>query len=633
MPKRVIAALYALIGALIVVSWWGAVSGEPIFDDPFLVTSSACFDSLAGLRRTLSFASGDYCAYRPLRYVSYGIDYWFGRGDFAAYHVGNIVRHVLVMLAAGGLATIVFGTREDGRIRPDRRAILAGATVALLWAMHPVQTDSVSYVSGRRDILAGLWTFVATGSAIWARERGGLWWLLPLWATLFGFMSKESTVIIPVVAALWMLRGDEVSRVMREHRGVLFALAVGLLLAVLYVLQRGVFQSYSQRDLFEWWGGSFLSNLATVAMLQVQYLRHALMLAPLIGDYYPDTIPLAYSLADGRALLGLALVFSILGGAAWLWRREPVAAWGLLFWLVGLAPVSHLIPHHELYAEHYLYIPLFGLMVALVSLAMRLVRLAPEPGRARTAARLFLAAAVALMAVQVVARNADWQNERVFYEEVVSHAPMNARAQGNLLFIYGDLGDWERMSVPCALLAARWTSTGEQGRTALARCADVAIQVGDMRSAHRYATQLVQFSPELGAGHRRLAMASAGLGLCDEALRATRDWASLTRASQSVRVMTSLLMQCPESTPEQRQWALDTVALALPLDPAEVPGLSTALLRHGDLGRALTALLQVETPFTAWPMSMKCLAWRLARREAPVALGCNTLQQAGMPER
>ena len=633
MATRVIAALYALIGALIVVSWWGAVSGEPIFDDPFLVSSSGCFDSLAGLRRTLSFASGDHCAYRPLRYVSYGVDYWFGRGDFTAYHVGNIVRHVVAMLAAGGLATIVLGTREDGRIQPDRQAILAGATVALLWSMHPVQTDSVSYVSGRRDILAGLWTFVATGSAFVARERGGLWWLVPLWATLFGFLSKESTVIIPVVAGLWMLRGDGVSRLLREHRGVLFALCVGLLMAVLYVLQRGVFQSYSQRALFEWWGGSFVSNLATVAMLQVQYLRHALMLAPLIGDYYPETIPLAYSLTDGRALLGLALVFSTLGAAAWLWRREPAAAWGLLFWLVGLAPVSHLIPHHELYAEHYLYIPLFGLVVAVVAVALRLIRLAPEPARALTAARLFLGATVALMALQVVTRNADWQNEQVFYEEVVAHAPRNARAQGNLLFIYGEQGDWERMQVYCVQLAERWTTTGEQGRTALARCADVAMQSDDLQAAYDFAAQLVQFSPGLGAGHRRLAMASAGLGLCDDAFRATWHWTSLTRAPQAVRVMTSLLVQCPASTPEQRQWALDTLQLALPLDASIVPDFSAALLGHGDLRRALDALLQVETPVTAWPAGIQCRAWQVLGTDGPAGLACNMSQHTGIPER
>ena len=633
MATRVIAALYAFIGALIVVSWWGAVSGEPIFDDPFLVSSSGCFDSLAGLRRTLSFASGDHCAYRPLRYVSYGVDYWFGRGDFSAYHVGNIVRHVLVMLAAGGLATIVLGTREDGRIQPDRRAILAGATVAMLWAMHPVQTDSVSYVSGRRDILAGLWTFVATGSAFLARERGGLWWLVPLWATLFGFLSKESTVIIPVVVGLWLLRGDGAARLLREHRGVLFALGAGLLLAVLYVLQRGVFQSYSQRDLFEWWGGSFVSNLATIAMLQVQYIRHALMLAPLIGDYYPETIPLAYSLTDGRALLGLALVFSILGGSAWLWRREPAAAWGLLFWLVGLAPVSHLIPHHELYAEHYLYIPLFGLVLAVVAVALRLLRIAPEPARALAAARLFLAATVALMALQVVTRNADWQNEQVFYEEVISHAPMNSRALGNLLFIYGDQGDWERMQVPCAVMADQWTTTGEQGRTALARCADVAMEVGDMRAAYRFASQLVQFSPELGAGHRRLAMASAGLGLCDDAFRATWDWTSRTRAPQAVRVMTSLLGQCPSSTPEQRQWALDTLDQALPLDLADVPGLSAALANHGDQARALAALLRFEVPPAEWPPGIQCRAWQRLQLGRLTIPACNMSQQVGMPER
>ena len=237
----------------------------------------------------------------------------------------------------------------------------------------------MSYVSGRRDILAGGWTIVSVYAALVAQRRGGLWWLVPLWTTLFAFLSKESAVVIPVLFLMWTIRDAELKRWVREHVAVVVSVGVGLFLSFLLVLYRGVFASHSNRA-FEWWGGSIESNFATVATLQVHYVRHVLLSHPLIGDYRPDTIALAEGFGDPRAIAGVLVVVGILALALWLRRRRPIVAFGLLWYLVSLSPVSHVFPHHELFAEHY-HIPLVGLALAAVDAARWALSFTPDPAR------------------------------------------------------------------------------------------------------------------------------------------------------------------------------------------------------------------------------------------------------------
>jgi hypothetical protein len=546
---RVVIAWLALY-ALVILAWWNSISGGPIFDDHFLVVADGCFGSWAGIKRTLSLLSSDVCAYRPMRYLSYGVDRAVLGSGFWSHHVGNIANHLLSTTSAGLLGAVLFSTRDgdDGHPLLPSGALWFGLVVAALWAMHPVQTDSVSYVSGRRDILAGGWTMFAVAGAIIARRRGGIWWLWPLWATLFGFLSKESAVVIPVVAALWLVRGTRWSDWAGRNAGVLLAVGLGLGLSFVFVLQRGVLDSYSQRGLFEWWGGSIVTNFATVAALQLLYLRQVFGLAPLIGDYHAETIPLATQFGDPRAAGGVALVLGLLALAVVLWRRRPLMAYGILYYLVGLGPVSHVIPHHELYAEHYLYIPLFGAVLATVDGARWLMELAPDAARARTYARVVLAVVLSMMALVIVSRNDVWQNERVFYEEVRRLAPTNQRAAGNLIHIYGDAGDWERMSAQCRWMAPQWIPGGAPGRQALMRCADVAASVNDRAGVEEFAGWLVRNHPDVGRGWRLLAQAATQAGECERGLESTNGWWETTRDPRAAELLTELWVRCDRPT-------------------------------------------------------------------------------------
>lgn len=512
-----------------VAAWSNALSGQPIFDDHFLVVQEDCFRSLDGLLRILQFEPYYACGYRPLRFISYGVDHWIF-GDFDGFKLGNVLRHLVAVGAAWLLAARLFA--DDAASRdPDgghawARGAWAGLAVAALWALHPTQTDSVSYVSGRRDVLVGLWTLVAVWGGTRASRRGGLWWLLPLWATLLAFLSKESAVVIPVLFLLWTIRGAELGQWFRQNVGVVVSVGIGLALSFVLVLWRGFFASHSQRHL-EWWGGDIGSNFATVAALQVHYLRHVFLAHPLIGDYSAETIPLAAGFGDPRALLGVALVIALLALAAWCRLRRPLLTYGVLWYLVALAPMSHILPHHELFAEHYLYVPLFGASVAVVDAVRWGIERAPAPERWTRIAVGVLAVVLAAMVVRVHARNLAYADELAFYEAVVEHAPGNQRAAGNLAYIHADAGRLREALYWFEEMRPRWTPGSGDERTALLRQIAVAQDAGELGLARTVADVVVERHPGIGAGHR----------LAAELAVQAQDWPAVWRhATAYVRV-------------------------------------------------------------------------------------------------
>lgn len=530
-PRPIVLA-YLALAAGVVLAWSGGLTGGPVFDDHFLVVHNPCFRTWDGIARTLSFASGEPCAYRPTRYLSYGVDVALLGDRFIAFKVGNLVRHLLVMGVAGYVATWLFAGAAD-RDTPSSTDRWAGLVVAALWALHPVQTDSVTYVSGRRDILVGLWILVAFATSLRALRGRSLWWAATLVATLMAFVSKESAVVIPVLVGAWALRGDRLGAALREHRRILGVLGVGLVLSAGLVVRRGLVDAFTHRGDFGWWGGSIASNFATVLALQGRYLRQVFTGGPLIGDYHAETIAIAEGFADGRALVGLALVVAMIAVVVLAWRRRPLIAFGVLWYAVALTPMSHVIPHHELYAEHYLYVPLFGLVLVVVALARDVVS-AWDPARLVVAA--VLGALGIAMGLGVAVRNTDWADERTFYESVIAKAPGNQRALGNLIYIYADAGEFERAVQVCGAMAGQWAPGSADEQSALVRCVDAAARDGDLVAVRALAGQLAAHHPDLGRGHRRLAEASRALQDPVTTWRAALDWHATTGSPDALQM-------------------------------------------------------------------------------------------------
>jgi protein O-mannosyl-transferase len=429
-PASRIGAVYyvsAALAAIAFVVYANSLGNEFVFDDRHLVLGSKRWLDLENTVKLLF-------SYRPVRNISYAIDLaiW-GERPFG-FHLTSVLIHA-------GVTVLVFLL-----IRRLTERMLPAFFTALIFAVHPIQTDAVAYISGRRDVLFGLFYVGAFLSYITYRSRSSkLYYVLFLLLWALSLMSKEMAVSLPMVIFLWNLcevwSEESGSRVKQFVSATRKALARDKLLYATLVVSSAAYVSFMifvqgstgrvSGEGLHYWGGSFWTNSLTALRVHGWYLKQLIWPTP-IAQYY-GAFDISDSLLDWRVLLSLASVLALLVWAFTLLKKHRLMAFAIFSYFAMLLPVSQIIPHHELVADHYLYLPMlsFGLMLSLL-----IERLASQGVGYRKAAYASAALIAVLFAVLTVRRNQDWKNEFAVWTANYAAAPNSPRAAHNLGGMY-----------------------------------------------------------------------------------------------------------------------------------------------------------------------------------------------------
>jgi tetratricopeptide (TPR) repeat protein len=429
-PPSKIGAVYYVSAALAVIAfvvYANSLANEFVFDDRHLVLGSRRWLNLENTVKLL-------LSYRPVRNISYAIDLavW-GERPFG-FHLTSVLIHA-------GATVLVFLL-----VRRLTERILPSFFTALIFAVHPIQTDAVAYISGRRDVLFGLFYVGAFLSYLTYRTRNSkLFYILFLALWALSLMSKEMAVSLPMVILLWNFcdvwnegSGSRVSQLLTAIRK---ALARDKLLYAALVVSAGAYVSFMifvqgstgrvSGEGIHYWGGSFWANTLTAVRVHGWYLKQLIWPTP-IAQYY-GAFGISYSLLDWRVLLSLASVLALLAWAFTLLKEHRLMAFAIFSYFALLLPVSQIVPHHELVADHYLYLPMmsFGLLLSLL-----IERLARMGVRQRKVAYATAALIALLFGALTVRRNQDWRNEFTVWAANYEAAPNSPRAAHNLGGMY-----------------------------------------------------------------------------------------------------------------------------------------------------------------------------------------------------
>ena len=376
------------------------------------------------LEHTYWWPYGESGLYRPITTLSYVFNYAvLGNGDRpAGYHEINFLLHIGNVLLVYLLARRWWKT--------GWKALAA----AVLWAVHPVLTESVTNIAGRADLLAGL----AVLSGLWMYLKSAESQGVRRWAWLGGIMltamcgvfCKENAVVLPGVMALFELSFRPPQQ--RRWR----ALALGCL-AVLPALAAMAYQRAAVLSKLPPVEIPFLDNpLAaagfwsaklTALRLLAKYLGLLIWPAHLSWDYSYAQIPMATgSLADWAGWLAVAAV----GAAAFLaWRFNRTVFFAIGFAFATFLPTSNLVlPIGTIFAERFLYLPAIALAICLVAAADGLGR---KTGYSRMAAVVLGVIGVTL-AARTWARNADWRDSVTVTTAGVEISPNSYKTHGAL---------------------------------------------------------------------------------------------------------------------------------------------------------------------------------------------------------
>ncbi len=308
---------------------------------------------------------------------------------------------------------------------------------ACLFAVHPVHTDSVAYISGRRDILSTLFYLLGFYLFLLSRHKGKTGLLIAaLVSYILAISSKEMAVTLPAVFFLYdcihnlpdegpLLKRCSVSlkRVISRHG---FFYLCFLTVALLFTGYKVFIKSPSNKVGF--YGGDLFVQILTVSKVLVHYIKLLFYPVNLLADYSFNSFPLSQSVFEPATFLSLLVLCALGFLAVKLLVINRLMAFAILWFFVTLLPVCHIFPHHELLAEHYLYLPSFGfvlLMALILDQSLTFVRW-------RYVLYTAFALVLVLFSVRTVNRNYDWKDSFSIWTKTVKTAPNCVRALNNL---------------------------------------------------------------------------------------------------------------------------------------------------------------------------------------------------------
>lgn len=447
LPPRTRTAIFAIFLALLcLLLYANTLDNGFVLDDNAYIVDNHLLRDLGNLPKfidvpadaTVEDLQPGFLRGRNVRWLTYAVDYALGQGRPWIFHLSNIVWHALATLGVFLLA----------------RRWLAGSLSALLaaalFAAHPIQTAAVSYISGRKDILAAVFVVLALLLIEKMRESGqSRWGWLGGAAYLLGFFSKESAIVLPLLL-LWCdwcrqerLNFAALRAVVRRnwrHYAWLFGM-MGLLIVrtvgFAAIIQAVGLSPAPAASLASPVAGvaAFVEN-RSYANLMLFYGWKLIFPANLLADYRDVFSFSLYPPAWGRWLSPL-FVAVLAGALCFLHRWRPWAALGIGWMVIALLPVSHLIPFHYPVAEHYLYLPAAGFALMLAGVGERREK--------RSGRELAVWAAVLIvMASMTVARNGAWQNMETVTLDILAKAPRHQKARNTLVHLLIEQGELQQ---------------------------------------------------------------------------------------------------------------------------------------------------------------------------------------------
>lgn len=405
------AAVLALAGAL---AYAGSFGGPFLFDDQNAVVTNATIRTLTPISVPLSPPRDTPVAGRPVVNLTFAGNYAIGGLDVTGYHVVNLAMHLLTALALFGVVrrTLRLASMPDDLSRAAGGIALASA---LVWELHPLNSEVVNYVAQRTESVMALCYLVTLYAAIRAADDGRRWgWrLVAIAACAEGMAAKESMVTAPVMVLLY----DRVFlypsfRAAARERGALY-LGLAATWGVLAALLLGVPRTSVGFDagITPW--TYFLNQLSIIA----RYLWLTVWPRALVLDY---GLPRSLTVSDVLLPGALVLAAGVLTLAAL--RLRPRLGFLGAWFFVTLAPASSVVPvATEVGAERRMYLPLMALAVLAVVAVYRLCvrRFAMSP-------RIPAAVAVVvclLLAAGTVVRTREYRTVRSIAQANVDRYP------------------------------------------------------------------------------------------------------------------------------------------------------------------------------------------------------------------
>jgi Flp pilus assembly protein TadD len=413
--------------------------------------------------------------YAPLHIISYMADYTLWGLRPAGFLFTNVLLHAL-----NGLLFYFLLERMSGRK-------LWGFLAAFIFLFHPVQVESVAWISQRKNLLALFFFLAAFHSYLSYRTKGAgqgrLYYALSVATFILSLLSKSVAVILPLVLFLYdlcYLRKDE------RKSWLVDKIPYGIAAAAMAVVTI-VSQSHELGGgRVSYYGGSPLYTALTMPTVFVRYLALLLWPAHLSVLYLP---PLKTGI--DAAVLSSGFVLVLLAVLGWLlYRRKRAFSFWFALFFIGFLPVSQIVPLVTLMNDRYMYFPMLGAAAFFSATALAVIDRLSGYWRILAAGALWLL--LLLLPWRSWERLAVWRNDVTLWTDTVAKEPDSEDAWYNLGKSYYDAGQKDS-----ALAAySRALVINPAAKDVLNNIGGIYMEKGEILTARPFLVEAVTYDPE-----------------------------------------------------------------------------------------------------------------------------------------
>jgi len=402
----------ALIALAVSVTYGITLDAPFYLDDYFTIVENLAIRHLTNLSAILRFTPD-----RAFGFLTFAVDYQLFGDSPAGYHLTNIIIHCLAGVSAW---TFLRGLlRSPAAVRSDAGQELRWLplVVALIFVVHPLQTQAVTYIIQRYASLAALLYIGSLSCYTWGRVRGSrVFYGGAVILACLAFFTKENAATLPLAVLLVELTFFRA--LTAKQAWLVLALTIVGAIGILLLVNIGPIDQATR----EATGITRVDYFATQAEVLWHYIR--LFFVPL-GLRIEYDVPLQSGLGNPFVLLALGAHAVVIGGAFLLWQRMPFVAFGILFFYLSQTVESSIFPIRDLAFEHRMYLPLLGITTACTAGAMRL---SSRWGIAVAGGVGVVIAVLLVLSILTVLRNEEWRHPLELLKADTRLSPKSERA-------------------------------------------------------------------------------------------------------------------------------------------------------------------------------------------------------------
>ncbi|HCJ66529.1 MAG TPA: hypothetical protein DHV62_04190 [Elusimicrobia bacterium] len=364
---------------------------EFVIDDPLHISENQLIKDWKNVplifTRDYFYLSGER-AYFPVVTLSYFLDYSLWGLNVFGYHLTNTLFHSLNSV----LIYLIFGLL----LQESKVAFLS----SILFAIHPIHTESLNFISGRTDLLAmfffllSFYLYIKTFYYSTLQQVQGLslpktispfhhfTYFFSCISFILALFSKEMAVTLPLVLVLsdFCFR-----RFNPEVMDIVHKYLVYVLLAFLFILGRftvfepvGIVEGCDLSSPVEYIGKSFSFTFYTMVRAISYYLKLLILPTKLTAGY---VFPHSLIFSEPAVVTAFVFLLVLLLSALFLYRREKVFSFSIFYFFLTLLPVANIVPFGRIFQERYLYIPSLGFCIFLALLMAKTLNYAKAQKR------------------------------------------------------------------------------------------------------------------------------------------------------------------------------------------------------------------------------------------------------------